>query len=341
MQNKLLVLLFLLSGLTAQAPCHADEYHFGQGLLVGKDFFFSGYGNFLYEAPKDAPAAVSIDDLSLFVSGRVNQWINPFFEIEVSGTTLWQQGNGSRSNGYVIPERIYDDVRITESDAVRVGKILSPVGDWNLIHAAPLVPTTTRPLTTYWGFSEYATGISWLHENLQGSGADWQLYSQPGNEWFPRPNDIAPRHYSNVWGGHINWPMGLVDKIGLSFQHGELTATGGNYSLFGINARKTFGKLKLESEAVTSQRSGNAALAHGNEWGIYGLADYAITPRWHGLFEWEHYQDHLVDQHSRNTLLGIAYKPESSVVWKLEYVHQYGISQDIPTGWKASLSALF
>lgn len=341
MRNKLLVLLLFFFGLAGQSACYGEDYHFGQGMLLGDDFFLSGYGNFVFEAPKDAPYAASVDDLSLFVSGRVNQWVNPFFEIEVSGATLWQQGNGSRSNGYLVPERLYNDARLTESDTLRVGKILSPVGDWNLVHAAPLVPTATRPLTTYRGFSEYASGVSWVHENSQGDGPGWQLYWQPGSEWFHRPDAIAPRHYADVWGGHVNWPMGLVDKIGLSYQHGQLTATGGDYSLVGINARKTFGKLMLESEAATSRRSGNTVRAHNSEWGVYGLADYAFTPRWHGLFEWEHYQDHQVDQHSRNALFGIAYKPEPSVVWKLEYVHQYGVSHSIPTGWNASFAVLF
>jgi len=340
MRNPLLVSLVFFFGLTFHETCRADEYRLGQGTLLGKNFFLSGYGNFVLDAPRNGPMAVSVDDLSLFVSGQVNRWANPFFEIELSGATLFQQGSEPRSGGYVIPERVYNDARVTESDTLRVGKMLSPVGDWNLIHAAPLVPTSTRPLTTYRGFSEYTSGVSWLHENSQGGGPDWQLYWQPGNEWSQRPDSIAPRHYHNVWGAHVNWPMGLSDKVGFSFQRGELASTGGYYSLVGINTRKTIGKLMLESEAVSSQRSGPSS-AHGSEWGIYGVADYAVTTHWHGIVEWEQYQDHQIDQRSRNALFGIAYKPEPSTVWKLEYVHQYGESPNVPTGWKAAFAVLF
>lgn len=340
MRNKLLALLISLFGLAPHASSHADEYRLGQGMLLGQDFFLSGYGNLVLDAPKGGPSALSADDLSLFVSGQVNRWVNPFFEIELSGATLLQEGSGPRSNGYVIPERLYNDLHMTESGTLRIGKMLSPVGDWNLIHAAPLVPISTRPLATYRGFSEYISGVSWLHEDARGNGPDWQLYWQPGNEWSQRPDAIAPRHYHNVWGAHVNWPLGLADKIGLSFQSGELASTGGRYALVGANARKTIGRLMLESEAVSSQRSGPTQ-AHGSEWGIYGLADYAFTPHWHGMFEWEHYQDHQVDRHSRNALLGIAYKPEPSLVWKLEYNHQYGESRNLPSGWQASFSVLF
>lgn len=341
MRNRLLAPLLFLPGLLICSTCHADEYHLGQGMPLGENFLLSGYSNLALDAPKGAPASASVDDLSLFVNGRINRWVNPFVEVELSSLTLLQQGNGPRSNGYLITERIYDDARLTESDTLRIGKMLSPVGDWNLIHAAPLVPIATRPLTTYRGFSEYASGVSWLHENSQGDGPNWQLYWQPGHEWLQRPDAIASRHYQDVFGGHVNWSMGLSDKVGLSFQHGQLTETGGNYTMVGINVRKTFGKLMLESEAVSSQRSSDSPLAHNKEWGIYGLADYAFASHLHGVVEWEHYQDHLVDRHSQNTLLGLTYKPEPGIVWKLEYVHQYGESKDIPTGWQASFSVLF
>ncbi|MDD5298009.1 MAG: hypothetical protein PHU46_13960 [Rhodocyclaceae bacterium] len=341
MSEKLLALFVLLAGLALPATGRAEDYRLGQGVFLGENLILSGYANLVFEVPHGAPATLSVDDLSLFVSARVNRWLNPFVEIEVSGAQLATQGDAPRVNGYLIPERLYNDARVTESDTLRVGKMLSPVGDWNLVHAAPLVPTATRPLSTYWGFSEYISGLSWLHAPSEGRGPDWQVYWQPGRELAERPDAIAPRHYRNVWGAHVNWPMGLVDKLGVSLQRGQLASTGDYYTLLGANARKTFGRLRLEGEAVSSRRSCRPLSAHCSEWGGYGLADYAFTSRWHGLLEWETYQDHLVERRSRNALLGIAYKPESYMVWKLEYVHQYGESQNIPTGWQASFSVLF
>jgi len=43
--------------------------------------------------------------------------------------------------------------------------MLSPVGEWNEIHAAPLVLTTVRPAVTYQNFSEYLTGGSLLYSD--------------------------------------------------------------------------------------------------------------------------------------------------------------------------------
>lgn len=338
--RRSLAALATLSAAIAASPAWAGDgdYSLGQGLAIGDDFLLSGYANVVVDAPRDGPSRLVLDDLSLFVSGRVNRWFNPFIEAEVAGVTLAQQGDGPRSGGHFFLERFYNDARLTDADTLRVGKILAPVGDWNLIHAAPLVPTVTRPLTTYWGFSEYASGVAWVRDD--GGAFDWQLYWQPGSDWSRRPESIAPRTYRNVWGGHLNWGLGLDDKIGLSFQHGRQAETGGTYSLVGANFRRTFGALLIEGEAIASRRSGDTRL-HDREWGGYVLADYAFDARWHGVLEAERYQDHQVAGQSRSTLVGIAYKPQPALVWKLEHVRQTGTSAQMPSGWFASFAVLF
>ena len=338
-RNYFASLIFLFA--CAASPLgHTEEYHLGQGLPID-NFLLSGYANLVAEAPSGNAASASVDDLSLFVSGQVNRWINPFIETEISSLTVAQQGGITGSNGSFILERFFNDARLSDTNTLRIGKMLSPVGNWNLIHAAPLVPTITRPLTTFLGYNAYISGISWLHENVLDGGLSWQLYWQPDRELGERPNSISSRHYNNTSGAHVNWSPNLSDMIGASFQQGQLIETGESYSVYGANLRNSFEQLTLESEATTSTWSGNVPRAHDNETGVYALADYAFTPIWHGLMEWERFQNHLVAQPSRNTLFGFAYKPDSSLVWKLEYVNQMGVSTDIPTGWLASFSVLF
>jgi hypothetical protein len=344
MRHTLLPLVLFQLSLIFSPISQAEGYELGQGWQAG-NFYVSGYTNI---EVVNTPTRLNLDDLSLFVSGRINQWINPFMEAELSNYTLVQQGGG-REHGHVIVERFYNDATLSEHDTLRVGKILTPLGDWNLVHAAPLMPTNTRPDTTALGFHAYTSGISWLHDPEDGVTPDLQLYWQPGNEWFKRPTSMAPRNFHNVIGGHINMPLGLVNKIGASFQHGQLIETGETFTLYGANANKSFGKLKLESEAITAHFSGTVLPGatprlHDNESGIYVLADYAITPQWHGILEWERYQDHTVNTPSRSTMVAVAYRPSAPIVWKLEYNYQAGVPASfapIHTGWEASFSLLF
>ncbi len=338
-RTSLCGLSFLL-GLALASSCRADDYHPGQGLRAG-DFLVSGYANVVAESPQGSPAQLSIDDLSLFVSGRVNRWLNPFLETEVSSATLLQSGDAAIDRGHFVMERFYDDIGLSAEDTLRVGKILAPVGDWNLIHAAPLVPTTTRPLTTQRGFSEYANGLSWLRDPGPGAGPDWQIYWQPGREWLPKPASIAPEHFRNILGAHLDWSSGLSDSFGISFQQGRSDSADERYRLLGFNVRRSIARLTLESEATRTLWSGAAPRFHDRESGIYALADYAFSRRWHGILEAEHYQGRHSAGPSKNTLLGLAYKPQPALVWKLEYVHQTGDAREIPTGWLASFSVLF
>jgi hypothetical protein len=73
-------------------------------------------------------------------------------------------------DGDFVVERLYNDTYLTSSTALRLGKMLSPVGEWNEIHAAPLVLSAVRPAVTYRNFSDYTTGIS-----LRYSDPYWYL----------------------------------------------------------------------------------------------------------------------------------------------------------------------
>jgi hypothetical protein len=343
-----LPLVFFQSGLIFSSAVLAEDYEFGQGWHGGA-YYLSGYTAVVAAAPVGAPASLVLDDLSMLAGGRINQWVNPFTEIELSNYTLAQQ-SGPRVSGDVKVERFYNDGLVSENDTLRVGKMLTPLGDWNLVHAAPLQPITTTPYTAAQGFSAYTAGVNWLHDAEDGASPDFQLYWQPDNEWFKRPRSETIRNFHNVLGAHVNMGFDMLSKVGASFQHGQLIETGEIFTLYGINANTSFGNLKLQGEAITAHFSGQvlpgaSPRVHDNETGIFGLADYSITSQWHGILEWEYYQDHTVVMPSRNTLAGINYKPDNSpVVWKLEYNYQAGVSASlypILTGWQASFSTFF
>ncbi|MBV9828980.1 MAG: hypothetical protein JO001_25435 [Alphaproteobacteria bacterium] len=167
----------------------ADSYELGHGLNLGP-FNVAGYSNLVLDLPAQRVKSLNLDDLSLFVTGHVNSAFNPFLEAELTSLSLLPPGRlaGEHEAGDVVIERLYNDSYLTDSTTLRLGKMLSPVGEWNEIHAAPLVLTTIRPAVTYRNFSEYATGLSLRYADPYPYLPDVQVYWQPAGEFSARPS---------------------------------------------------------------------------------------------------------------------------------------------------------
>lgn len=321
----------------------AGEYHLGEGYTVG-NVNVAGYANVVVDAPRNGPTELIVDDLSVFVTGRFNQYFNPFIEGEIATASLWRQGGSllSDSKPRVVLERLYNDSFVTDSLSVRIGKMLTPIGEWNTIHAAPLVWTTGRPMTTYRSFNEYTAGLSLNYAPQDGKLPEMQFYWQPGGDLVAKPRSLTVRKYTGVTGIHINWPSGLNDKIGLSLQHGDVNGTDEAQTLLGFNAKKTLGKFQLETEATTTHLTGsNPARVRSNEWGAYVLGAYALTNKLSLMARYEYFEDRGVVNASRNALLGLAYRPDPAMVLKVEYIKNSGAVIDVNTGLFTSFSVLF
>jgi hypothetical protein len=321
----------------------ADEYHLGQGYPVGKANI-AGYINLVGDAPLDGKSRLTAEDISLFVTGNFDRRLNPFFEAEISEVTVLQQGGSlfSDNKSDAVLERLYNDSYLSTEVTLRIGKMLTPVGEWNTIHASPLVWTSTRPMTTFRSFPEYTSGASLNYLPQNSSLPEAQLFVQPDGELIPKPRMRVVREYLHTAGVHLNWPTGLTDKVGVSLLHADVDHLDESQTVLGFNARRTFDRLQLEAEATYTRVGGSSpARVRDNEWGAYLLGAYALTDKCNLIARHENFADRNTHQGSRNTLLGISYKPDPAMVWKLEYVKQGGALLSINTGFSASFSVLF
>ena len=164
-----IVLAIILSGLLPARRVRAQEsipaeaqwkYQLGQGLRVDDTgLTVGGYGSLRYEDLRDQPNEFAASALSLFLSWDSGARVRIFSELELEDFAVAREGKsfGSRSDPFEV-ERLYTDVYVIDAFSIRLGKFLTPIGRWNLIHAAPLVWTTSRPLVTFQSFSQNTTG---------------------------------------------------------------------------------------------------------------------------------------------------------------------------------------
>jgi hypothetical protein len=249
-------------------------------------------------------------------------------------------GHG-HGHGHVVLERLYNDSYLTDSITLRLGKMLSPVGEWNEIHAAPLVLTTVRPAVTYRNFSEYTTGVSLIYSDPYLRFPELKVYWQPSGEFSERPSSITYHRYQDVEGAHVSFPLGLLDKVGVSFQQSR-DVRGFDQSLYGLDFHYTIDKLTLYGEATYSDITHPVTLrARDTEWGAYAAASYALSDEWSVYGWYEGYADRTAPSTAHDVLFGVAYRPLPATVIRVEYLQNIGGQPVNPSGVFASWAVLF
>jgi len=325
-------------------PAQADDgYTLGQGVRMG-DIHVSGYLTVEAEAPEGGDAELFVDDLAIFVQGRFNRFFNPFFEGEIAGMPIVKENHDpfTGRTAKLVLERLYNDTYLKDNLVLRLGKSLTPVGEWNTIHAGPLVPNTTRPLTTHRSFSEFTSGVSLIYTPRDEAWPTVTAYWQPDGGLAKDIDAIEDRIFHNIKGVNLSWTRDFENTIGLSFQTADVTDSSESQTLIGADAHLVFGPFELRTEATqTWLHSPKAMRVRDSEFGAYGQVSYNIDERWALHARYEYFKDRNFAAASENALFGFSYRPKPPVVWKLEYVTQWGQELDIEQGFKASLAVLF
>jgi hypothetical protein len=332
--------VFLLSSATV----YADDYVLGHSYNMGV-WNISGYAAIEMNFPNRNAAEFVVDDIALFIHGRINSYLNPFFEGEYTKQPIWVEGDGvfSSSAGHFELERLYNDSYFTDSSFLRYGKMLSPVGEWNLIHAAPLVATTIRPLTTYVNFSEFTTGFSLNYITEQSLLPSVTVYYQPGQEFLPVKQTSRPYFYKNVSGIQLVYAHDLDWRAAFSMQHAELVNRNERQTLFSWDGRYDFDVVSLETQFSYNQIYGNQqSRQRNNEWAGYLQLSVPVTEEWSLIGRGETFTPRDAKTSQQNAVFGTNYRPNQAIVWKLEYLLVKGVSDtNLNEGIYASFGVMF
>jgi hypothetical protein len=338
--HRLILLTFL-----AQSPIiYADDYVLGHGYDTGS-WNISGYATVELNLPNKRAADFTVDDFAVFIHGRINRYVNPFFEGEYYNQRLWREGDGvlSSGTGSFALERLYNDSYFTDALFLRLGKMLSPVGEWNQIHASPLVATTIRPLTTYLNFSEFVSGMSLNyvteHNSLLPSAT---LYYQPSEELLPITLTSSPYLYKNISGLQLVYARDLDWRVGFAMQHSDVINRHEHQTLFSWDGRYDFDVFSLEMQASYNRIVGNPKIRQRNdEWGGYLQLTVPVIDDWSLIGRGETFTARDAKSSQQNAVFGINYRPNAALVWKLEYLFVKGATTNLNEGVYGSFGVMF
>lgn len=330
--------LFLSIAQTSQAEGTGNSYQLGRGYAIGETGWrLGGYTSARIGLPKQAPWHFEISDVSLFLSWDNGDRLKFFSELEVGDPlSAGEHQSLTGDNAHFEFERFYLDGLITNNLTLRAGKFLTPIGQWNRIHAYPLVWTTFRPVATENLFSTHATGLM-LHGQLPlaGRSLEYALFGDLSHDIDPH---LSNSPFKDAAGAYLRYSVTDNLQIGTSFANYVLHEfQDDRYYLAGMDFAWRYQKFELTGEMV--YRTG----IHGNtrdRWQGFVQSVNPLTDRWFVIGRYEFFQQ-WEDHTGEVGVFGLAFRPVPPVIWKLEY--RLGSHNELlaPDGMAASFSVLF
>ncbi len=313
-------------------------YHLGQGLQLGNSgLTLGGYGSVRYEDLRHHSPQLTLSALSLFVSWELGTRVRFFSEVELEDISVTRQQHSfdARDQGVGL-ERLYMDVYLIDAATLRFGKFLTPVGRWNLIHADPLVWTTSRPLITSQPFATNTTG-GMLYGSVRpfGRDLDYSMYLEVTDDLDPHQNE-GP--FNEAIGGHVSTRLGATE-VGFSYatfkrqeEHGE------HENLFGADFFWTRRQLELTGEVL--YRLGTRGPGT-DEWGLFTQGVAPLSKRIFAIGRYEFFSPKGLVSGVHLWLAALAFRPIPPLIMRAEYRLTRDNAANVPEGFAASLSLLF
>ena len=313
------------------------DYQLGSGLHIGNTgFTLGGYATASYDNLSGDASRFSLDNLSMFV-----WWEGPgrwkfFSEVEYENfADIHKESQGQ--DDYLSLERLYVDYALTATSTIRLGKSLTPVGRWNLIHATPLVWTTSRPLLTTLAFPTNMTGLMVTGTVPSiGNGLEYSIYGSWGDEFRPNP-DVDP--FYNVIGARVTLPLTPENQIGFSYANfSQSRARPERKRLVGLDYFWTHDRFEVSAEAVyrSSNRGGN-----WDEKGAFVQVVAPLTRKLYGVGRYEVFRRARELSATQVSVAGLDYRFSPAIILKAEWVTAQHNTINATTGFLSSISVLF
>lgn len=317
----------------------AQRYELGHGLRLGQSgFTLGGYGELRYAEPRRDDFRFSLETLSAILWWDGGGRWHFFSEVELDDALQLQPGDSTTDKARVVSERLYFDYTSRDELKFRIGKFLTPVGRWNLVHAAPLTWTTSRPLVTETTFPTNATGamvygvLPWTAE-----GIEYSIYASPGEEIFPEPGLDT---FSEAFGLRLAATLLPHTQLGLSWvsfeQENEPEI---RKHLFGTDFAWSYRRFELSGEYAYRTLAGQEETQ--DEQGAYVQL---VAPLVRQLFVVGRYETFHPAGQDRNVTVylgGLTWRERPALVFKGEYSRATDNRADVPDGFLASIAVLF
>ncbi|MEZ0238497.1 MAG: hypothetical protein ACAH06_10570 [Methylophilaceae bacterium] len=329
--SSFLVATSVVAAFLACNPAAADD----SATLSAEHLHVGGYASGGFRVHPGGKAAADLHELSLILNWDGGGKLRLFSELEVETPLTWEEGGSISSNDADFDiERLYADYSLTGALTMRGGRLLTPVGRWNVTHAAPLVWTTNRPAATEKLFPEAINGVMLYGTLPLNEGAlDYALF---GEALRDQTKDKDEPFFEKTRGVRLAY-IGIAE-VGMTLSEFEEDAIGQpRYRMLGLDFFKALNGWEFSGELYRRFARGNDDDRSG---GGYAQVVAPLGNRWFAIGRLENLR--LPDEGTTGRwLVGTAWRWKNNQIFKLEYVGGRDEHPDMPRGFAASYAILF
>lgn len=301
-------------------------------------FKLGGYSSLNASIPQDGSSELRVDDVSLMLRWDNDGRLKFFGELELERPiALNEDKRFNNKNFFFDLERLYLDYNLSEKVNVRTGRFLTPAGRWNLLHAAPLVWTATRPLVTSRLFPTAVNGMM-LYGTIpyqtqsQDQAIEYSFFVEALKDQV-RNNDETI--YKNVAGAHFTFTNRL--NLGVSLAtFTEDTPAAPDYRMLGLDFITHVKGWELSGEGFQRFTSNGS---NGGS-GAYLQSAAPLGNNWFWLTRLETFQ-RPKEFSGERWVLGLTKRITPKQLLKMEFVGGTGDFPDAPRGFVGSFAVLF
>jgi hypothetical protein len=329
----------------ALSVCYADSvtpnYQWGRGInLLSGHLTIGGYANSAFEHVNGQQNSVTLHDLSLFISASPSDTVRLFSEIELEDSLSTTHTNDF--NTILRVERLYIDYLATEEITVRIGKWLTPFGRWNVVHAAPLVWTTSRPFITDEAlFPSHGSGVMLSKKiDLADHNLDVSVYVDDSEHLDLRKDPI---NLENAVGSRAN--LELTEQLQIGFSYLGFKQANVHEARNHLLGADLFWKQNdYELQMEFSYR--HTPTIKGDEKGFYVQGVAPLAAKFFAVSRYEYLDTHHIKltnlpATSHTAITGLVWRPAVPLAIKAEY--RFGSQNQVitPSGFFTSIALFF
>lgn len=295
----------------------AESYELGHGYKIDDALNLGAYFSLDYSKGKNIDKA-QLSDVAVLAYGTLPANFSYLVELEAAPFYVKDfQNDTSQTNSTPHRERMYLDYATSDMFNFRVGKLITPIGYWNLEPINVLRDTTSNPLYSYRMFPKFVTGLDTYGYADEDTRVQYHLFLQATED--------IDKDYINIRndffvGGSLGYEVTDELDVGASLGYYE-TYEKKEVSLVEGNAKYESYPFEVQTEWAYTAIHNNVLNANAFQIGGYLQGMYSFNPQNALVSRYEYFQDTQVATKSKNHIgiIGYSYRPVYAVSIKGEY----------------------